>query len=188
MVADLIYVDGGFLQFGTPNLFSVAALLGEAGLNAIVVMPAYRLNVIGFLYSLELEQDAASAGETVGNHGFWDQRTALEWTKENIGLFGGNGSQITLAGYSAGILTYTVFEAMLNEKVHILLATNSLTTSTSPTPKPSSNVLVYGPTLSPCKQNPPASPKPNSTSFFLHSISPSPYLVKKGSLAFDRPH
>ncbi|KAL4906535.1 hypothetical protein BDW74DRAFT_134069 [Aspergillus multicolor] len=98
----LVFIHGGFLQFGTPNSFSAAALLGETNFNAIIVMPAYRLNVIGFLYSSELEQDAASVGETVGNHGFWDQRMALEWTKENICLFGGNGCQITLAGYSAG--------------------------------------------------------------------------------------
>ncbi|KKK26045.1 hypothetical protein ARAM_007004 [Aspergillus rambellii] len=94
--------DGGFLQFGTPNFFSAAALLGETDFNAIVVMPAYRVGVFGFLYSSEIETDAALVGETVGNHGFWDQRMALEWTKENIGLFGGNGSQITLSGYSAG--------------------------------------------------------------------------------------
>ncbi|KAL4808978.1 Alpha/Beta hydrolase protein [Aspergillus unguis] len=111
----LFFIHGGFLQFGTPNSFSAAALLGETDLNAIVVMPAYRLNVIGFLYSSELEQDAASVGETVGNHGFWDQRMALEWTKENIGLFGGNSSEITLAGYSAGAysacyqLTYDLY-------------------------------------------------------------------------------
>ncbi|KAL4778287.1 Alpha/Beta hydrolase protein [Aspergillus varians] len=98
----LFFIHGGFLQFGSPNSFSAAALLGETDFSAIIVMPAYRLNVIGFLYSSELEQDAASVGEPVGNHGFWDQRMALEWTNENIGLFGGNGSRITLAGYSAG--------------------------------------------------------------------------------------
>jgi carboxylesterase type B len=72
-------------------------------MNAIVVMPAYRLGPLGFLYSSELEKDAASVGETFGNHGFWDQRMALEWTRDNIGVFGGNGSEITLTGYSAGI-------------------------------------------------------------------------------------
>ncbi|KAL4941183.1 hypothetical protein BDV06DRAFT_229848 [Aspergillus oleicola] len=97
------HLDGGFLQFGTPNIFSAAALLGETEFNAIVVMPAYRLGVFGFLHSSELEQDAASNGETsVGNQGFWDQRMALEWVGENISLFGGNKSQITIAGYSAG--------------------------------------------------------------------------------------
>lgn len=65
-------------------------------------MPAYRVNLFGFLYSAELEQDAASAGETIGNHGFWDQRLALEWIKENISLFGGNPDNVTISGYSAG--------------------------------------------------------------------------------------
>lgn len=66
-------------------------------------MPAYRVNLFGFLYSSELEMDAASAGEeSIGNYGFWDQRLAIEWTKENIHLFGGDGGLVTLAGYSAG--------------------------------------------------------------------------------------
>lgn len=65
-------------------------------------MPAYRVNLFGFLYSAELALDAASVEETVGNYGFWDQRLAMEWTRENIYLFGGNPGMITLAGYSAG--------------------------------------------------------------------------------------
>ncbi|KAJ5788354.1 hypothetical protein N7457_003344 [Penicillium paradoxum] len=97
-----VFIHGGWLQFGTPNSFNAAALIGEADFKCVVVMPAYRVNLFGFLYSAELEQDAASVGETVGNHGFWDQRLALEWTKENIQLFGGNPNQITISGYSAG--------------------------------------------------------------------------------------
>ncbi|KAI2672956.1 hypothetical protein CBS147355_7759 [Penicillium roqueforti] len=93
---------GGWLQFGSPNSFNVAALIGEADFDCVVVMPAYRVNLFGFLYSAELEEDAATVGETVGNHGFWDQRLALEWTKENIQLFGGNPDLITISGYSAG--------------------------------------------------------------------------------------
>jgi carboxylesterase type B len=65
-------------------------------------MPAYRLGVFGFLCSSEIEQDAASVGETLGNHGFWDQRLALEWTRDNIALFEGNPLQVTISGYSAG--------------------------------------------------------------------------------------
>lgn len=65
-------------------------------------MPAYRVNLFGFLYSSELAQDAAAADETAGNHGFWDQRLALEWTKDKIHLFGGNPENITISGYSAG--------------------------------------------------------------------------------------
>ncbi|KAJ5610469.1 CAZyme family CE10 [Penicillium lagena] len=96
------YIHGGWLQFGTPNSFHAEALLGETDFNCVIVMPAYRVNLFGFLYSSELAKDAASVGETVGNHGFWDQRLALEWTKENIHLFGGDPENITISGYSAG--------------------------------------------------------------------------------------
>lgn len=65
-------------------------------------MPAYRLNVFGFLYGAELELDAAAANEAPGNHGFWDQRLALEWTRDYVGLFGGDNQNVTVAGYSAG--------------------------------------------------------------------------------------
>lgn len=37
-----------------------------------------------------------------GNFGFKDQSLALRWVRENIDAFGGNASQITLAGVSAG--------------------------------------------------------------------------------------
>ena len=103
-------LDGGFLQFGSPNLFSCARLLGETDFNCIIVTPAYRLGLLGFLASEELHQDAIAVGEeSCGNFGFWDQRQALEWTRENIHLFNGNPLNITVSGYSAGsILFYSL--------------------------------------------------------------------------------
>ncbi|PKY02128.1 hypothetical protein P168DRAFT_273062 [Aspergillus campestris IBT 28561] len=103
----LFFIHGGFLQFGTPNTFSAAALLGETDFQAIIVMPAYRLGVFGFLSSSEIQQDIADSDQPLGNQGFWDQRLALEWTRDNIALFGGNPAQITLSGYSAG--AYSAF-------------------------------------------------------------------------------
>lgn len=57
-----------------------------------------------------MAQDAAAVDETVGNHGFWDQRLALEWTKQYIHLFGGNPDKITISGYSAG--AHSVFHQL----------------------------------------------------------------------------
>ena len=70
----------------------------ETGFEAIIVAPAYRLNVFGFIASKELQDEAAQSGEAAGNLGFWDQRIALEWTAKNIGYFGGDAGNITVAG------------------------------------------------------------------------------------------
>jgi carboxylesterase type B len=91
--------DGGFLQFGNPNDLDLRALLSDSPTRCIIVAPAYRLNLFGFLASPEL-LDACPDYDV--NLGFWDQRLALQWTYENISYFGGNPANITVGGYSAG--------------------------------------------------------------------------------------
>lgn len=49
---------------------------------------------IGFLTTLD--------GVIPANVGLKDQLFALQWVQENIGLFGGNKSRVTIAGESAG--------------------------------------------------------------------------------------
>ncbi|KAF2493315.1 paraben-hydrolyzing esterase precursor [Lophium mytilinum] len=94
-------IHGGFLQFGNPNSGDLSAILSETSAKFICVMPAYRLNVFGFLASEELGQNFDSS-DIVSNVGFWDIRLALEWTHKNISYFGGDASNITIGGYSAG--------------------------------------------------------------------------------------
>jgi carboxylesterase type B len=60
----------------------------------IIIAPAYRLNLLGFL--------AAPTEQETGNFGFWDQRLALEWTYQHIHLFHGNPHNIAVGGLSAG--------------------------------------------------------------------------------------
>jgi carboxylesterase type B len=89
---------------------ALAELLSETAFKAIVVMPGYRVNAFGFLAGKELEDEARANGETYSNFGFWDQRTALEWTHDRIASFGGNKDNITVAGYSAG--SYSTFQQL----------------------------------------------------------------------------
>lgn len=71
-------------------------------------MPAYRLNLFGFLASRELVAESSSStsssSNTISNSnfGFHDQRLALEWTAKHISAFNGNPAQLTLPGHSAG--------------------------------------------------------------------------------------
>lgn len=82
-------------------------------MEAIIVMPAYRLNLFGFLSGKELQAEAEKVGESAGNMGFWDQRAALEWTAKNIAAFGGDQTNITVGGYSAG--AHSAFHQLAHE-------------------------------------------------------------------------
>ncbi|KAL4890930.1 alpha/beta-hydrolase [Aspergillus ambiguus] len=138
----LFFIHGGFLQFGSPNTFDASALLGDpaAAFNAIVVMPAYRVGIFGFLASSELSADAAAAGDpAAGNQGIWDQRLALEWTRDHIGLFGGDPRRITIAGYSAG--AYSVFYQLaydLRQPAATAIVSQACIFSNSPATQPRS--------------------------------------------------
>ncbi|MCJ1409774.1 hypothetical protein MMC19_003857 [Ptychographa xylographoides] len=105
--------DGGFLQWGSPNREDPSELLAQTAVRCIIVAPTYRLNVFGFLASHELQQEACLTGSTYGNLGFWDQRTALEWTAAHIARFAGNEHNITLGGLSAG--AYSTFHQLAHD-------------------------------------------------------------------------
>jgi len=96
------FIHGGFLQFGDANGPHPVALFAETACRFVVVKPAYRLGVLGFLAAQEMADDPANRDATLGNLGLWDVRAALEWTAAHIGLFGGAAANITVGGYSAG--------------------------------------------------------------------------------------
>ena len=98
---------------GSSNKENPSNLFTGTEVKSIIVMPAYRLNLFGFLASGELLREAAHDDGTVGNLGFWDQRLALEWTFENINAFGGDEHNITLGGMSAG--AYSVIHQLAYE-------------------------------------------------------------------------
>jgi para-nitrobenzyl esterase len=66
--------------------------------GVVVVTLNYRLGVFGFFAHPAL----ADEGSPVGNQGLFDQRLALKWVQSNIKAFGGDPSNVTLFGESAG--------------------------------------------------------------------------------------
>lgn len=63
----------------------------------------YRVGLGGFLASNHILEDMKKDGlEGVGNWGLTDQQTALEWVQRYITSFGGDKSNVTVFGLSAG--------------------------------------------------------------------------------------
>lgn len=96
------HIHGGWLQVGDAlqqNDTDPFDLLAHTT-PRIIVSPTYRLNLFGFLAGSELA--SLKEDPSPSNYGLWDQRCALEWVARNIHLFGGDASNITVGGLSAG--------------------------------------------------------------------------------------
>ena len=88
----MVWIHGGSLLVGSASQYD-GETLASVG-QVIVVTINYRLNVFGFF----------STGDSVseGNAGLHDQVMALKWVKNNIDKFGGDPTQVTIFGESAG--------------------------------------------------------------------------------------
>jgi para-nitrobenzyl esterase len=82
---------------GGGYFYSGASLAGN---GAVIVSLNYRLGVFGFFAHPGL----AGEGSKAGNQGLWDQRFALQWVAANIAQFGGDPTNVTIFGESAGSL------------------------------------------------------------------------------------
>jgi para-nitrobenzyl esterase len=96
------WIHGGALWNGASRepLYDGAHL---AQRGVVVVTINYRLGVLGWLAHPALS--AESPEGISGNYGLLDQVQALRWVRENIGAFGGDPANVTIAGESAGALS-----------------------------------------------------------------------------------
>jgi len=97
-----VWIYGGALWGGMAHdaLYDGARM---ARRGVVVVTINYRLGVIGWLAHPALS--AESPQHLSGNYGLMDQIAALNWVKANIGAFGGDAANVTIAGESAGGLS-----------------------------------------------------------------------------------
>ncbi|CAH1405382.1 unnamed protein product [Nezara viridula] len=86
-----VYIHGGAFEFGTGAAYGPRYLLDY---DMILVTINYRLGVFGFL--------STEDGVIPGNMGLKDQVAALRWVQNNIAYFGGDPTQVTISGTSAG--------------------------------------------------------------------------------------
>ncbi|KAF2643349.1 alpha/beta-hydrolase [Massarina eburnea CBS 473.64] len=97
----LTFYGGGFIRgsasFGIPPSGFPVLNVSEAN-DYVVVYSNYRTNVMGFLSGKKVGQSE----ETDLNAGLLDQKAALEWIQDNIYAFGGDKTNVTIWGQSAG--------------------------------------------------------------------------------------
>lgn len=91
----MVYYHGGGNRHGNNSEveFNMAKLAAK---GIIVVSAAYRLNIMGFLALPGMKEEGA------GNFAVLDAVEALKWVNKNIAGFGGDPSNVTIAGQSAG--------------------------------------------------------------------------------------
>ncbi len=97
----MVWMYGGSWKDGAASglLYDATEVVRDSG-NVIVVTLNYRVNVFGFLASTDLQKSDKNG--LTGNYGLRDQQLALKWVKENMDKFGGDESNITIYGESAG--------------------------------------------------------------------------------------
>ncbi|KAI0169237.1 alpha/beta-hydrolase [Hypoxylon sp. FL1284] len=99
----LVFIYGGAYVFGSkdslePELpfYDGTGLVAQSDNNMIYVAMNYRVGAYGFLAGTTMEK------EGLPNAGLHDQRAAFQWVKDHISLFGGDPTQVTAMGQSAG--------------------------------------------------------------------------------------
>jgi len=98
----MLWIYGGGFREGSS---SVAVYDGAelAKKGVVVVTVNYRVGALGFLSHPELTKE--SEHHSSGNYGLLDQIAALQWVQKNIGAFGGDPTQVTIFGQSAGAIS-----------------------------------------------------------------------------------
>ncbi|XP_049855482.1 neuroligin-2-like [Schistocerca gregaria] len=91
----MVYVHGDSYEWSSGNPYDGSVLASYGGV--VVVTINYRLGVLGFLNA-----NTDVYLRSPANYGLMDQIAALHWIQENIAVFGGDPTNVTLVGHGTG--------------------------------------------------------------------------------------
>ncbi len=104
----LVWIYGGGFGAGGTNapIYDGEALAAK---GVIFVSIAYRVGVFGFLAHPELTRESPHGAS--GHYGLMDQIAGLRWIQRNISAFGGDPTNVTIAGQSTGAMSISALAA-----------------------------------------------------------------------------
>ncbi len=104
-----VWIHGGGLQVGCssqsiPLLYNGTNMIAHSPPDqpVIIVTLNYRLGVLGNMYLKELTEENPEEWPTAGNYFYLDMLSALRWINKNIQDYGGDPSNVSIFGESAG--------------------------------------------------------------------------------------
>ena len=95
----MVWIPGGMFEAGSGASYDGSRFARD---GVVCVTINYRVGADGFLY----------LGDGVANVGLLDQVAALEWVRTNVAAFGGDPSNVTVFGESAGAMSIGTLLAM----------------------------------------------------------------------------
>ncbi len=96
----MMWIHGGANVVGSAHTYDPSTLVSNH--NVIVVTIQYRMGPFGWFRHPALHDEMSTLEDRSGNYGTLDTITALRWINENIHHFGGDPSNVTVFGESAG--------------------------------------------------------------------------------------
>lgn len=103
----MVWIYGGGFAAGATSSPTYA---GDklARLGVVQVNVSYRVGAFGFLAHPALSKEGGGGS---GNYGLLDQIAGLKWVRDNIAAFGGDPSNVTIFGESAGGISVSMLTA-----------------------------------------------------------------------------
>jgi len=98
----MLWIHGGGNSIGHGGSPTYQGANLAAAHNIVVVTINYRLGPMGWFSHPALRSELGSPADHSGNYGTLDIVQALKWTRSNIARFGGDASNVTIFGESAG--------------------------------------------------------------------------------------
>jgi para-nitrobenzyl esterase len=103
----IVWIYGGGFSGGSTSIPMYDGM-GFAKKGIVLVSVAYRVGPFGFLAHPELSRES---GKGSGTYGLEDMIAGLKWVKANIARFGGDPSNVTIFGHSAGGMAVNMLAA-----------------------------------------------------------------------------